>query len=204
VRSHSFWIVLVKVLNVGQMKKITLSIFLSLLCAGLFAQSPSYVDFEWDVLRFGYAASSADAVSGGLSFGTEVRYNATDRFSIGLGTDGYVFGTDFDGDADLGVSSSSMIYGDYYLRGDSPQRGFVGLGFGMINTGTLTIRNGNVDETVDGVSGLGIAPRIGYEFGHVRLQGVYNLALKKEQSNYFGLSVALTLWGGYKGDSASN
>lgn len=182
------------------MNKLILIVMSTFLSVGLFAQSPNYVDFEWDILRFGYAGSAADAVSGGLSFGGEVRYNATDQFSIGIGGDGYVFGTDFTGDADLGVSGSSMLFGDYYLKGDSPQRPFVGLGFGIINTGTLTIRDGNVEETINGVSGMGLAPRIGYEFGHVRLQGVYNLALKEGQSNFFGLSVALTLWGGYKGD----
>ena len=182
------------------MKKIILILLSGFLSLGLFAQSPNYVDFEWDVFRFGYAASSADAVSGGLTIGGELRYNATDQFSIGLGGDGYVFGTDFGGNSDLGVSSSSMIFGDYYLRGDSPQRAFVGLGVGIISTGTLMIRDGNVQETINGSSGLGLAPRVGYEFGHVRLQGVYNLALKEGQSNFFGLSVALTLWGGYKGD----
>ena len=181
------------------MKKLFSLVFFSLLTLGLFAQSPSYVDFEWDILRFGYAASSADAVSGGFSFGGEVRYNATDRFSIGIGGDAYVFGTDFDDDADIEASSSSMLFGDYYLTGDSPQRAFFGLGIGMISTGTITIRNGNFEDTIDGETGLGLAPRGGYEFGHVRLQGVFNIALKEEQSNYFGISVALTLWGGYKG-----
>jgi len=186
------------------MKGLLLSTTFFLCTFSLIAQSPSYVDFEWDILRFGYSLSSADNQSGGLSFGGELRYNATDHFSLGLAGDGTVFGTDFDEDADLGISGSSLITGDFYLRGDSPTRAFLGVGVGIFRTGTLTIRNNGVDDIIEGTSGFGVAPRAGFEFGHIRLQGQYNWTFKEGHSNYFNLTVALTLWGGYKGDRSSS
>ncbi len=168
---------------------------------GLQAQSPSYVDFEWDVLRFGYVAPSGGEVSGGFAFGGELRYNATDNFSIGIGGDGALFGDNLGEDGDFGVAASSLLFGDFYFSSTSATRPFVGIGMGRYRTGTLTIVNGNVEEVIDGISGFGFAPRVGYEFGHVRLLGQYNITTKEGMSNYFGITVGLTLWGGYKGDS---
>lgn len=168
------------------------------------AQSPSYVDFEWDVFRFGYALSSSDTDSGGLQFGGEVRYNATDNFSLGFGGNGTVFGTDFDGNVDVGVSGSSLILGDFYMSNTSATRGFLGVGLGLFSTGTVTISDGGVDEVVRGTTGFGVAPRAGFELNHIRLLGQYNITFKEGHSNYFGITVALTLWGGYKGNHSNN
>lgn len=163
------------------------------------AQSPSYVDFEWDVLRFGYVVPFGSGQEAGFSFGGELRYNATDNFSIGLSGQAAAFGTDFDDNADIGVSFSSLLTGDYYLRNDSGTRAFFGGGLGMFTTGEIEIRNGNTSDLIDGITSFGIAPRAGFEFGHVRLLGQYNLTFKEGHNDYFELTVALTLWGGYKG-----
>lgn len=181
------------------MKKF-LTITLTLFSTFCFSQSPNYVDFEWDILRFGYVIpTSSSQAGGGLVFGGELRYNATDNFSIGISGDGALFGTDFE-DADIGVSRSSLIVGDYYFRTDSGTRPFAGLGLGIYGTGDITVRDGEFEEFINGTTGFGFALRGGYEFGHVRLQGQYNFTVKEGQSNYFGLTVALTLWGGYKGN----
>ncbi len=165
-----------------------------------FAQSPSYVDFEWDVLRFGYVIPvSSDQATGGATFGGELRYNATDRFSIGIGGAFTAFGSNFD-EQEFGISGSSLLYGDYYFADDSATRPFAGLGLGLFSSGTITTDVNGVEEVIDGGTGFGFAPRIGYEFGHIRLQGQYNITFGEGQSDYFGVTVALTLWGGYKGE----
>ena len=182
------------------MKKIITLAFSLFTLFQVHGQSPNYVDFEWDILKFGYVIPTSGDIDGGLTFGGEVRYNASDNFSIGLAGNGAVFGSDFGDNVDLGVSGSSLMVGDYYLKNNSSTRAFVGMGLGLYSTGTLTIRNGNAEEIIDGNSGFGIAPRGGYEFGHVRLQGQYNLTLQDGHEDYFELTLALTLWGGYKGE----
>lgn len=183
------------------MQRFLLPLFFLISLSQMQAQSPSYVDFEWDVFRFGYALSSQDGQDGGLQFGGEIRYNATDHFSLGIGTNGTVFGTDFDNNVDVGVSGSSLLLGDFYFSNTSPTRAFLGMGVGLYTTGTVTIDNNGIEDVVKGTTGSGIAPRFGYEFGHIRLLGQYNWTFKEGHSNYFGISVALTLWGGYRGET---
>lgn len=186
------------------MKRLSLAVTMMMCVSLMYAQSSSYVDFEWDILRFGYVMPSGNDVSGGFAFGGEVRYNATDNFSLGIGGDGALFGDNLGEDGDFGVSASSILIGDYYFSSTSANRPFLGIGFGRYRSGTVTVLNGSVEEVIDGVAGFGFAPRIGYEFNHVRLLGQYNITSKSEQSNYFGITVGLTLWGGYKGDSNRN
>ncbi len=186
------------------MKRLSLAVTMIFSSLLMFGQAPSYVDFEWDVFRFGYAVPLDGDVDGGLAFGGELRYNATDNFSIGIGGDGAIFGGDFGAaNTDFGITGASLLLGDYYFSNTSGQRGFAGIGLGLFSTGTVTVTNNNVEEVIKGTTGFGLAPRIGYEFNHVRLQGQYNLTLKEGQSNYFGVTVALTLWGGYNGGSSS-
>ena len=164
------------------------------------AQSPNYVDFEWDIFKFGYVIpTSSSNESGGFSFGGELRYNASDNFSIGLSGQGALFGTDLGPNVDIGASVSSLMVGDYYLKDDASTRAFFGAGLGLYSTGTLTVRNNDIEEFIDGTTGFGIAPRAGFEFGHVRLQGQYNITLKEFHADYLELTLAFTLWGGYKG-----
>ena len=173
----------------------------SFILSSVSAQSPSYVDFEWDIFKFGYVIpTSSSSESGGFAFGGELRYNATDNFSIGLTGQGAVFGTDLGPNVDLGASVSSLMVGDYYLRNDSGTRAFLGAGLGLFSTGTITVVNNNVEDFIDGTTGFGVAPRVGYEFGHVRLQGQYNLTFKDGHPNYLELTLALTLWGGFVGN----
>jgi len=182
------------------MKKLFALLFSVLTVSSLAAQAPSYVDFEWDVVRFGYVFNVGGDADGGGAFGGELRYNATDFFSIGLSGDAAFISGNLGPDTDFGVTGNSLLVGDYYLHNRSAQRPFFGLGVGLYSTGTITIRDGNVEEVFEGTTGAGLAPRAGYEFGHVRLQGQYNLTLKEGQADYFTLSVAITLWGGYRGD----
>ena len=183
------------------MHKIYTVLLSSLFVTALSAQAPSYVDFEWDVLRVGYVFNLADGdAQGGGAFGGELRYNATDRFSLGFSGDFALISNNVGPDTEVGVTGNSLIVGDYYLHNRSAQRPFVGLGLGLYSTSSFTLEDGGgIDEEIPGSTGAGLAPRVGYEFGHIRLQGQYNITLQEDQSDYFTLTVALTLWGGYRG-----
>ena len=181
------------------MKKLYIFFFSTLFYTSISAQAPSYVDFELDVFRFGYVFDVGGDADGGGAFGGELRYNATDFFSIGLSGDAAFISGNLGPDVDFGITGNSLIVGDYYLNNTSGQRPFFGLGVGLYSTGSVTVRDGSIEEIIEGTTGAGLAPRAGYEFGHVRLQGQYNLTLKEGHTDYFSVSLAITLWGGYRG-----
>ena len=184
------------------MKKIGLLLFFFVaLTFSSQAQAPNYVDWEWDILKFGFVEpTSGNNTSSGIEWATELRYNVRDDLSIGLAFQGAAFSTDFDDDNfDLGVAGAFLINGDYYLKTNSNTRAFLGLGFGRFGDGTLEIRNGNAaDDIIEGSDSVGLAPRFGFELGHGRLLAQYNYSFKESTTDYFSISLALTLWGGYK------
>lgn len=57
-------------------------------------QAQNYKKFEWDILRLGYVIPGGDGVSGGLSLGTEPRYNINDNNSAGIRWELALFGSD--------------------------------------------------------------------------------------------------------------
>jgi len=183
------------------MKKTLLVICGTILSFSLFAQAPSYKNFELEFLRIGYAGGGTVGQSGGVALGAEIRFNLTDKISLGLATDGYVSGDDFaETSVDIGVAVSTMLFGDYYFKGDSPNRFFAGLGAGFVRDASFTANtDGMVSNFVAAPSGFGVAPRIGYELGHLRLQAVYNLPFAEGRDGFFGVTAGIVLWGGYKG-----
>ena len=183
------------------MKKTLLIICGTILSFSLFAQAPSYKNFELELFRIGYTGGGTVGQSGGVALGAEIRFNLSDQISLGLATDTYVSGDDFNQNAvDIGVGVSTMLFGDYYFRGDSPNRFFAGLGAGYIRGASFTTNfDGTVSSEVEGPSGFGVAPRIGYELGHLRLQAVYNLPFAEGLDGFFGVTAGIVLWGGYKG-----
>jgi len=174
-----------------------LFVFCLMVSSAMFSQAPSYVDFEWEILSLGFAAPiGSDAASSGIAIGGELRYNLKDNFSIGLGSEGALFGSNFSDGSDLGASSNINLNGDYYLSSTSGSRGFFGGSLGYYRSGDVTIGGAT---SLDGGSTVGMAARVGYELGHVRFTGKFHVPFKSEVSKYFSLNVGLVLWGGYKG-----
>jgi len=161
-----------------------------------YGQSPSYTNFEWEVVSVGYASPSDNVLSSGFSFGSEVRYNLKDNLSLGLQLSVALFSTSggfLVNSEDLGAVGFYGLTADYYVGTTSPNRAFAGVGLGIMRGGEIQVSN--IDES----SSFGITPRIGYELGHLRLTATYNLALSNDIPNYIGVSVGLVLWGGYNG-----
>jgi hypothetical protein len=158
----------------------------------------SYGLFEWDVVRVGLVVPSGDQISGGIAFSTEPRFNISDNFSASARLEFAFFGAEeINGSTtDVSISASTALIGDYYLNTTSSNRPFLGLGVGSFGSGTITVTDGSGQETeFDNGTSIGIIPRVGYEFGHLRLSVEYNLLFKEGASNYLGLHVAATLWG---------
>ncbi len=181
--------------------KLFLAVVFSLFTFSLNAQAPNYVDWEWDIIKFGFVEPTGGGItsSGGMA-SWELRYNLRDDFSLGIEFTGAFFSDTFDRDADVGVSGSFLVNGDYYFSKYSNTRGFIGLGFGRYEDGTIEFRDGNADDIIRGTNSLGIAPRAGFELGHGRLLAQFNMAFDEDTTDYFSISLALTLWGGYKGE----
>jgi len=180
--------------------------FLVLLTAAtstLSAQAENFRAFEWDVLQLGFASPIGQGYVGGLSLGTEVRYNVSDRISAGLNFEMGIFGSDVENEmVDVGVAASYTVTGDYYFVDDRAVRPFAGFGVGLYGGGTITVDTGTgMDpdpDDVDAGNSFGISPRIGVELGHLRLALEYNLAFGDKVPSYIGFTIAPTLWGGLK------
>jgi len=177
-----------------------------LLCALVqtsFAQAPSYKNFEWEILRAGYGnLTNSDIQKGSISLGTELRYNITDFYSIGLGGDGIFSISNINGDdADLEVLSNTSLSLDRYFDNTSSHRFFVGLSVGTYDSYKQLIRDGDDLDPFDEFSSFGFAIRGGYEVGHLRLLAQYQPTTSGNVLNGFSLTAGLTLWGGYKGSS---
>jgi len=189
------------------MKKLSIIFcFLIFGSASISAQAPSYTDFEWDVIGLGIALPvGEDQISGGVIWGGEVRFNATDYLSIGLGSDISFFDVkEFenieDEDITIGYSSTGYISTDYYFNTTSSKRAFVGLALGSTDIGDIEFTDeGDESTIVEGTNGMSLSPRVGFEYGHARFLFHYNIGLKKELTDYVAFKVSLTLWGGYQG-----
>jgi hypothetical protein len=175
------------------MKKFILMVALA--ATSMLSYAQDYTPFEWDILRFGYAIPSGEALSSGIAIGSEARYNVNNQISVGLRTEFAIYGGGDDSSASIGAAGSYALMGDYYFSGSSSKRAFAGLGLGLFSGASVTVGA----TQVGGGTGFGVIPRAGYEFGHLRLSAEYNLALKEGISNYIGIHIGLTLWGGYQG-----
>ncbi len=164
------------------------------------AQAESYVDFEWDILRIGYAIpSGGEGIGSGLAFSSEARYNIKDNISAGLRWEIAIYGAgdELGMNVDLGAAGSLALIGDYYFNTESSRRPFAGFGIGTFSGASVEV-NGQ-SGSADAGNSIGLIPRIGYEFGHLRLSAEYNLTFDDAVADYIGIHVGITLFGGYNG-----
>lgn len=151
-------------------------------------QASNYVDWEWEIIRLGSAFAPINNNSGGHS-GSEVRYNYSNRFSIGLAFNRDELARSVTDRLQSGPSTSTLLIGDYYLKGDSKNRAFFGLGAGFYES-----------ETRRRANSFGLVTRGGFELNRVRIQFQNNWTFQKNYVNFFNLSLGYTLWGGFNRD----
>ena len=176
------------------MKKLLLSV-VTLLTLSFSLQAQDYGPIEWDVIRLGYVIPSGDGVGGGVALGSEVRYNINNTISAGLRAEFALFGSgDIEG-ADIGAVGSYSLIGDYYFQTESNKRAFAGFGIGTFGGASVTTTVNGMEIEAEGESSIGIIPRLGYEFGILRITGEYNLLFAEGSSNYIGIHLGFTLGG---------
>lgn len=174
--------------------------FLFLSSFSLFSQAPSYTNWEWDVIRIGYSNASGLAPSrSGFLVETAVRYNISDALSIGYaqGFSGYISDVVND-DFNFDLISHNSLTSDYYFSTSSAKRAFAGASIGFYSQARSLARNEEITQVGNTQRTFGFSPRVGYELNHFRIMAEYHYTLKEEVGNFFNLSFAATLWGGYQ------
>jgi hypothetical protein len=162
-------------------------LFLSLCLVGSVfqaqAQAENYKMLEWEVLNAGYAFGNSD----GFLVGSELRFNSTDNISVGIKSSSLLTSSG----SGMTLSGSFFLTGDYNLvDGYKTFRPYGGLQLGYMA--------GSSNNTVNSLSGLGIGPRLGFEYGHARVTTQYVYSFADFLPSYFGVSLGLVLWGGEK------
>ncbi|WP_410219690.1 outer membrane beta-barrel protein [Pedobacter sp.] len=175
-----------------------------LIGGGFTAFAQEYKAFKVD-LSLGYAAPTGggEGTKAGLTFTIEPHYRLFDELAVGLRFEGAALarvnntGND-DSDAKVSVLSSYTATGDYYF-GKSSFRPFAGAGLGFFKSASVTLnestmQNGNT-EIIPGSTQFGFFPRVGFETGHFRMSGEYNMI---KDGGYLAAKIGFFFGGGKK------
>lgn|GEM_PF-725723 len=184
----------------NSMKILLLFFTYILLNNSLFSQAPSYTNWEWDVVRIGVSnISNAGANRTGFLVETEVRYNISDLYSIGYsqGSSLFIYNRNNE-NYDMIQNSHISLVSDYYFKGNSANRAFLGIGIGLYLWQAFEVRNGDPFRSNNSRLSVGLSPRVGYEFNHFRTMLEYHHAFKEGVGRLYNLTFAATLWGAYK------
>jgi len=155
--------------------------FLAMLCCCAFlAQAQKLEGTLKADISVGYAIPTEGfGVKPGVMFTVEPHYYVTDNFVAGLRFEGALLGYQAETDDELfSFFGSTILTGDYYLS-KSKFKPFIGLGAGLY-TRHYIYPDDNYDDNQAYDSGygaikLGFMGRAGFEVGHIRLTGSYNV-----------------------------
>jgi len=155
--------------------------------------SQDYKSFEWELVGISSLHSKTNNGSaGGLH--TEARLNLNNSLSFGLKYSWIFLDNSFVEEIrESGINSAFAITGDYHFYNKASHRAYAGLELGAFNNVHTTI----LGEPIGG-TGLGLSPRIGYEFYFLRVTVSYNYTLKEDFPDYFALGLGLNIGGGYR------
>ncbi|HTE01875.1 MAG TPA: outer membrane beta-barrel protein [Mucilaginibacter sp.] len=183
------------------MKKLLLLVVLTSFAVLAKAQN-NYKAFKVD-LTFGYAIPSAssgsDGVKGGVTFTIEPHYRLSDAIAVGFRAEGaglgFKDGTNEDTDVHVSILTSYCPTLEYYLS-NGGFRPLIGGGAGIFAQSSLDVNSDSGEETalVPGASKFGFFPRIGFETGHFRMTGEYNIL--GNDSNYLAFKIGFFFGGG--------
>jgi outer membrane protein X len=178
------------------MKKILFTVVIALL--SVLTQAQTFKPFKVDV-AFGYAMPSGEGSKGGVLFALEPKYALNDNITLGLRLESALTGNGYEVNgetfsADVKAMGSYLLTGDYYINTNS-FRPFVGAGAGLFSVASIKIEDSEAGSAeASGGSKFGFAPRIGFEAGHFRVAGEYNVV--GDKSNYAGIKIGFFLGGG--------
>jgi len=167
------------------------------------AQSTKYHAFKVDV-DFGYAIPSSgstgsNGVKAGATFTIEPHYRLSDAFAVGLRIEGAALayaspnGSGGYDNAKAAILTSYCATGEYYLSNNG-FRPFVGGGVGFFTQSALKLLNSSY--YLPSSTGAGFFPRVGFEAGHFRMSGAYNIV--GHNNSYLAFTIGAFFGGGKK------
>jgi outer membrane protein X len=162
---------------------------------------------------FSVAVSIGDAIPGGSGskmgflFAVEPRYALNDNLAVGLRIEGAVItkglsGSNVSNNASAELNSSYTLTGDWYFN-TNKFRPYAGLGLGLFSVqGGASTNNGQNGSSFSGTK-FGAVPRIGFEYGHLRVALEYNAVGKSNldgggsaSNSYLGIKIGVKIGGG--------
>jgi|SRR5690606_166692 len=168
----------------------------------LFSYAQNYKPVKVD-LGIGYAipTSGGGGTKGGVAFAVEPHYRLSDALAVGFRFEGAALAyvrdlNEENADAEVSILSSYSATGDYYFR-DTGFRPFAGLGAGFFRSSSITldeetVQGGNT-AVLPGATKFGFFPRLGFEAGHFRFSGEYNII---KDGGYVAFKVGAFFGGG--------
>ena len=166
------------------------------------SQSINYKAFKVDV-SFGYAIpSGGNGIKGGATFTVEPHYRIKDNIALGLRLEGAALGYEIklpggSSDPQISLLNSYCATGEYYFKGTG-LRPFAGAGLGAFVQSSVDVSSssGSSAVLVPGSTRFGFFPTLGFEAGHFRLAGCYNII--GNSNNYAAFKIGFFLGGGKK------
>src|SRR5450432_2475243 len=163
------------------------------------AQSKAYKAFKVD-LDFGYAIpSDGTGTKSGATFTIEPHYRLSDAFALGLRFEGAGLGYENTAGTTTHIKVSLLtsycLTGDYYFS-KSSFRAFAGGGLGLFSQQSESATSGIHGAVIAGATKFGVFPRIGFEAGHFRMSGAYDII--GNNANYLAFTLGFFLGGGKK------
>ena len=181
------------------MKKLLLLFALISISCLANAQS-TYKAFKVD-LDLGYAIPSGTTGTGtkaGVTFTVEPHYRLSDDLAVGLRFEGAGLGyEDNSGTSNkvhISLLTSYCPTLEYYFS-KGGFRPFAGAGLGIFSQESVATSNGS-STLVPGASSFGFFPRVGFEAGHFRMSGAYNVVGNNQ--SYVAFTIGAFFGGGKK------
>jgi hypothetical protein len=158
----------------------------------------AYKAFKVD-LDFGYAIpSDGTGTKAGATFTIEPHYRLSDAFALGIRFEGAGLGyenqTGTTNHIKVSLLTSYCLTGDYYFSKGS-FRAFAGGGLGLFSQKSEVATSGEGAITAAGTK-FGVFPRIGFEAGHFRMSGTYDIL--GNNASYLAFTIGFFLGGGKK------
>ncbi|WP_461630655.1 hypothetical protein [Labilibaculum euxinus] len=184
------------------MKKILTLVVACVVFAGVAsAQSDSFKSFRVDAGLL-YAIPGGDLLDAGVGYYLNPKYQITDNILLGAKVEGAVMGSADENALDISAVVSYAATFDYYFNTNS-FRPFVGMDAGVYALGSADLElNGETLASMDLGSKFGIAPKVGFSYGHFDMALQYNLIFGQEKGydeyNYMSVKVGFHFGGGKK------
>ncbi|PKQ60524.1 hypothetical protein BZG02_18845 [Labilibaculum filiforme] len=157
-----------------------------------------------------YAIPGGDALDAGVGYYLNPKYQITDQILLGAKVEGAVLASADEDAFDVSAVVSYAATFDYYFNTNA-FRPFVGMDAGIYSLGTIEFDSstafggGNtldVTGDYDLRSKFGIAPKVGFSYGHFDMALQYNLIFGQEEGyddyNYMSVKLGFHFGGGKK------